>query len=66
MDTEKQPSICGGCGEIHPVCYCDMRPTDEELVSNCCTAPFDYPGWPDSDICSACFEHAELITEKEK
>ena len=38
--------------------------TEEEQVSNCCEAPFGYPGWPDSDICSACFEHAEPITEK--
>ena len=27
--------------------------------SNCCNAPFIYPGWPDSDICSKCYEHAE-------
>jgi len=28
-------------------------------VSNCCFAPFTYPGYPDSDICSVCYEHAE-------
>ena len=39
------------------------RPVDEDLVSNCCTAPFTYPGWPDSDICSECFEHASLVGE---
>ena len=33
---------------------------DEDTVSNCCTAPFGYPGWPDSDICSKCFEHAGI------
>ena len=22
---------------------------DEEMVNNCCTAPFGYPGWPDND-----------------
>ena len=38
--------------------------TDEEQVSNCCESQFGFPGWPDSDICSACFEHAEPITEK--
>ncbi len=32
---------------------------DEEPLSNCCTAPFGYPGWPDNDICSACGEHAD-------
>ena len=31
---------------------------------NCCTAPFCYPGWPDSDICSACKEHAEPSDEE--
>ena len=38
------------------------RPLDatEDLVSNCCTAPFGYPGWPDNDICSKCFEHAGI------
>lgn len=38
----------------------EMRPLDEDSVSNCCTALFTYPGWPDSDICSKCFEHADL------
>ena len=36
------------------------RPTDatEDYTSNCCDVPFTYPGWPDSDLCSECFEHA--------
>jgi len=34
------------------------RPADEEPLSVCCTAPFTYPGWPDSDLCSECYEHA--------
>ena len=33
---------------------------DEELLSNCCTAPFTEPGWPDSDFCSQCHEHAGI------
>ena len=37
---------------------------DEDIVSNCCTAPFTYPGWPDSDICSACKEHADIEEER--
>ena len=41
------------------------RPVDEDPMSNCCGAQFGYPGWPDSDICSACGEHADLITEDE-
>ena len=32
--------------------------------SNCCTASFHYPGWPDNDICSECGEHAEPIDEE--
>ena len=36
------------------------RPIDEDLMSNCCTAPFTYPGWPDSDFCSQCHEHAGI------
>ena len=36
----------------------------EDPMSNCCTAPFTYPGWPDSDLCSKCKEHAD-IWEKE-
>ena len=41
------------------------RPVDEDLVSNCCTAPFTYPGWPDSDICSKCHEHADTAISNE-
>jgi len=39
------------------------RPVDKELMSNCCTASFTYPGWPDSDTCSKCFEHADIGEE---
>ena len=38
---------------------------NEELVSNCCTAPFIHPGWPDSDMCSQCFEHADIAINKD-
>ena len=31
----------------------------EEPQSNCCSVPFGYPGWPDSDICYNCGEHAD-------
>tara|TARA_Y100000310_G_scaffold343430_1_gene451006 strand:+ start:1804 stop:1950 length:147 start_codon:yes stop_codon:yes gene_type:complete len=34
-----------------------------ELVSNCCTALFTHPGWPDSDVCSNCYEHADIGEE---
>ena len=36
---------------------------DEEPMSNCCTAPFTQPGWPDSDFCSSCGEHADIWEE---
>ena len=35
-----------------------LRP-EPDPVSNCCDAPFTYPGWPDSDFCSECKEHAD-------
>ena len=33
---------------------------DEEPMSNCCSAPFGHPGWPDNDLCSKCHEHADI------
>jgi len=27
-------------------------------ITNCCGAEFTFPGWPDSDVCSKCKEHA--------
>ena len=39
--------------------------SDEEMVSNCCTAPFGYPGWPDNDICSRCGEHADTAINED-
>jgi hypothetical protein len=33
---------------------------EQDPVSNCCTAPFTHPGWPDSDFCSKCHEHAGI------
>ena len=40
------------------------KPIDEDPMSNCCTAPFTYPGWPDSDMCSKCKEHADIWEEE--
>ena len=37
---------------------------DEDVMSNCCSAPFTYPGWPDSDMCSKCYEHADIWEEE--
>ena len=36
-----------------------------DKYSNCCDAPFGFPGWPDCDLCSACGEHAEPSEELE-
>ena len=36
-----------------------LRPEDDP-ISNCCGELFTYPGWPDSDTCSECGEHADL------
>ena len=64
-EKDMDNKTCKGCGEIHPICYCDMAPVDEEPMSNCCSAPFTYPGFPDSDICSECKEHADIWEEED-
>ena len=43
----------------------EMKPVDEEPMSNCCNAHFSYPGWPDSDLCSKCHEHADTAISDE-
>ena len=35
-------------------------------VSNCCYEHFTYPGWPDSDLCSRCLEHAVALDVSEE
>ena len=42
-----------------PLTIDDFMPIDDIILSNCCNAPFSYPGWPESDMCSACNEHAD-------
>ena len=32
----------------------------KEYYTNCCHANFVHPGWPDNDMCSECFEHADI------
>ena len=49
-DKPTQETLCSKC----------MDKEDEEKLSNCCTAPFTEPGWPDSDFCSECHEHAGI------
>ena len=38
---------------------------NEDLVSNCCTAPFTEPGWPKSDFCSKCYERSDIAVSNE-
>ena len=61
-EEEDHTKICNECGEADCNGAC-MAPVDEEFMSNCCTAPFTYPGFPDSDICSECLEHADISDE---
>ena len=42
-----------------PLTIDDFIPNEDQALSNCCYAPFTYPGWPESDMCSACKEHAD-------
>tara|TARA_R110002073_G_scaffold79747_9_gene192353 strand:- start:1354 stop:2238 length:885 start_codon:yes stop_codon:yes gene_type:complete len=53
--------VCDECNDKYPVRALD----EEELVSNCCSALFTHPGWPDSDICSDCKEHADIGVDDE-
>jgi len=39
---------------------------EEEILSNCCGAPFGPPGWPDCDLCSECRDHAEPYDEHDE
>ena len=62
-EQEDHTKICDGCGETDCDGSC-VIPVDEEPMSNCCTAPFTEPGWPDSDLCSECFEHAGVSEDE--
>ena len=42
------------------IAHCLKDMLDEEPLTNCCCAPFTYPGYPDSDFCSKCHEHAGI------
>ena len=54
------PNHCVECDKptMETLCSECIDKEDEEPLSNCCIAPFTYPGWPDSDFCSECHEHA--------
>ena len=61
------PNHCVECDKptMETLCPECIDKEEEDLVSNCCTAPFTYPGWPDSDICSQCHEHADTAISEE-
>ena len=61
-EKENLTEICSMCGEED--CYCDIG-IYADPMTNCCTAPFTYPGFPDSDICSQCKDHAGIWEEIE-
>jgi hypothetical protein len=42
-----------------------MAKYPKPILTECCGAPFASPGWPDSDICSDCKEHAGPYDEDE-
>ena len=55
-DKPTQETLCSEC----------MAKEDEEPLSVCCSAPFTYPGWPDSDFCSECHEHASAWEDEDE
>ena len=57
------PNHCIECDTPTMDILCD-KCKDEE-VSNCCMTFFTYPGWPDSDVCSKCKEHADVWKEED-
>lgn len=42
-----------------------IKKLQPEWVSRCCYAGFTEPGWPDSDFCSRCKEHADAVDANE-
>ena len=61
------PNHCVECDKptMETLCPECMAKEDEEPLSVCCSAPFTYPGWPDSDMCSKCYEHADTAISDE-
>ena len=66
-DKPTMETLCPECmaKEAEPESPEAQRPIDDDLVSNCCGAQFTYPGWPDSDMCSKCYEHADTAISDE-
>ena len=55
-DKPTQETLCSEC----------MAKEDKDPLSVCCSAPFTYPGWPDSDFCSECHEHASTWEDEDE
>ena len=64
-EKEDHAKICDGCGEADCNGSC-VIPVDEDYLSVCCSAPFTYPGWPDSDFCSKCKEHSSTWEDEDE
>ena len=60
-DKPTQETLCSECMAKED----EELKDDDDLVSNCCGAQFTYPGWPDSDMCSECHEHADTAISDE-
>ena len=67
------PNHCIDCDKVAtvtldnvPYCsLCGVKALQENPLSNCCSSPFTYPGWPDSDFCSKCHEHASTWEDED-
>ena len=35
------------------------------MISNCCGATFPEPGYPDTDLCGACYEHCDAVESED-
>ena len=57
-----QETLCSECIDRE----CDELKENEDPLSVCCSAPFTYPGWPDSDFCSECHEHASAWEDEDE
>ena len=62
------PNHCVECDKptMETLCPECMAKEDEDPLSVCCSAPFTYPGWPDSDFCSECHEHASTWEDEDE
>ena len=66
-DKPTQETLCSECmAKEEPESPEAQRPVDEDPMSVCCSAPFTYPGWPDSDFCSECHEHASTWEDEDE